>query len=82
MTGRLITVAPTVLFVADLAAIGVWAIVRSIRSGRRRSHRDRAADLRMQCIDPPAIDTQPGTSQQLLDHCNAIYDADTRRENP
>lgn len=65
---------------AGAAAAGLYtAVDYGVRAGRSR--RERAAAWLRQC-QPPAIDTQPGTNQQLLDDCNAIYDTDARREKP
>lgn len=57
MIARLITAAPALILAAALAVAGVWAVVHSIRSGRRL---------------PAAPDNRQGTDTEALWTCRRI----------
>ncbi|WP_328336817.1 hypothetical protein [Streptomyces violaceus] len=79
------------LTAACIAASWTCAKVRGWRD-RRRELRDRRAALRLErqqmarlrdAIDTaPLIPTQPGHDNDLLDACEAAWNADTRKEKP
>ncbi|MGW5431854.1 hypothetical protein ACWET9_32345 [Streptomyces sp. NPDC004059] len=76
----LITAAPALLFAGLMATAGIWAVVHSIRAGRH--HNDRAAAWLTACSGERPEPGQPGTNQQLLEQCNAIYNDPARKEKP
>ncbi|MFD5798656.1 hypothetical protein ACFWIO_35020 [Streptomyces diastatochromogenes] len=57
MIARLVTAAPALVFAAALVVAGIWAVVHSIRAGRRL---------------PAAPDNRQGTDSEALWTCRHI----------
>lgn len=66
------------------AATAWWAVRRWIRSDRRQAAYDREAAWHIQCYNPPAIQTRPGSDSSDLLTCLNILGAteQTRKEKP